>query len=148
MAFHRILLALDRTDQAELVFAKGVAIAAALDAQLRLMHCLSDSAALPDTGLGIGMAMPTSTWPAFAGAGLAYDLKIAQQGESQWQREHSVAQEWLQSLHQRATATGISTVEAACTSGIPGRCICKAAAEWPADLIVMVGTTAAAWKKL
>ncbi|MBD2256022.1 universal stress protein [Pseudanabaena sp. FACHB-2040] len=137
MAFQRILLALDRTDQAEPVFAKGVAIAAALDASLRLMHCVSDATALPTTGLGAGGSLPMGAWSTFGGAGLGYDLQIAQQGEDQLQRNRDVAQQWLQSFYRRAAATGITAVEAGCTVGEPSRCICKVAADWPADLIVM-----------
>lgn len=131
MPFHRVLLALDRTDRAEEIFSRGVEVAAAFGSQLRLVHCLSDPA------VGAAADGPSLAWPVFGDASLAYELQTTEADDPRWGQIEAAAREWLRAFQQRAVAAGVADVETECLVGEPGHRLCRLATDWQANLIVL-----------
>lgn len=122
--FHKILIALDRSELSGRVFEEALAIAKATQGQLMLLHVLSPF----DEG-----------YPAVAFSGMD-GLILHQQAIETFTRQMEVLEkeglEYLRSLTNRALNGGI-TAEFSQNLGNPGGNICALARTWNADLIIM-----------
>lgn len=124
--FQKILVALDRSDMGQPVFERAVALAQAHQARLMLLHVMSpmDGEAPP-----MIYPRPDGVYPGI------YEEAIKTYAR-QWEAQEREGFQWLQTLAERAVATGIA-VEYTQNNGVPGRTICAIANTWGADLIVL-----------
>ena len=119
----RILVAVDRSDRNKLVFDSAVSLAKTANANLMLLHVLSeDEAGYP--------VLPT----------YAYYPMLDERNYDVYQKKLSDYKQWgidfLQNLTEKATETGVDT-EYTQLAGNPGRTICELASTWEADLIAV-----------
>jgi nucleotide-binding universal stress UspA family protein len=122
----KILVALDRCAQAEVVFQQALDITRQETATLILLHCLQvehPAEIAPIIGTGVGLD-PSSN---------RTFLRLEQQ---QLHNEIENMTTWLQEFADRARSEGLS-VETQYKIGDPGVTICQLAADWNADLIIM-----------
>ena len=137
--FQKILVAMDNSAAAQAVFAKAVALARAMDANLMLLHVL-----YADDGGGIGLPMypidnknsPSMSMPLPASFFPPYDDLDWEAYRQQWNVIEEEGLERLQLYTEQATDEGVKT-EFTQTSGYPGQTIRKLAQTWGSDLIVM-----------
>lgn len=124
--FHKIIVAIDRSEASTQVFDEALALAQADGADLMLLHVLSaEEEGSPDIYL-----MPSvESYPALRANSWEFYQK-------QWQAFENQGLELLRSHTDAATAAGVRT-EFTQVSGSPGRTICNFARTWSADLIVM-----------
>lgn len=124
--FHKILVAIDRSETSTQVFDEAIALAQADGADLMLLHVLSaEEEGSPDIYL-----MPSvEYYPALRANSWEFYQK-------QWQAFENQGLDLLRSHTEAATAAGVRT-EFTQVSGSPGRTICDLARNWSADLIVM-----------
>jgi nucleotide-binding universal stress UspA family protein len=126
MAFKKILVAIDRSSQAPLVFEQALQQAQVADGCLMLVHVVRPS---PDIPTGSFMGMGT-----IADIDTYATLRRAQY--ERVQKEVEQAQDWIQAYVEQAAARGVP-VETDCRSDEPAVWICKLAQNWGADLIVL-----------
>lgn len=124
--FQKILIALDRSDSSQQVFAEAIALAKATQASVMLLHVLS-----PFDG-----EYPGSVYPAIDGIYPGLHRETVQIYANQWQEFEQEALESLRSLSQTAIAAGVAA-EFSQNFGDPGRTICEIAHTWGADLIIV-----------
>ncbi len=126
MAFKKILVALDRSPQATVVFDQALELAQIQGSSLMVFHCLS-------------WEKEKKTSP-FFGIGTLADVNMY--GNLQKLRHESLQKDieeirgWLQTYCEQATSKGISA-ELDCKVGNSGSWICDLAQNWRADLIVL-----------
>lgn len=126
MADPKILVALDRSPQADFVFASALERAQSAGGSLTLLHVVDwDAEGRENFFLGIGTLGDVD----LSGATLGIRRKLLQ-------GQMEAARDWSRSYRQQAAAGGIR-VEFKCQAGNPGAKICQFAARWPADLIVL-----------
>lgn len=126
MGFKRILVALDRSMQAPLVFEQALEQAKVYGGCLMLVHTVRAESDIPSGAfMGLGTIADIDTYST---------LKRIRQEQLHKEIQH--AQEWLQDSYQHAITEGIAT-ETDCRSGDPAVWICKLAQDWQADLIVL-----------
>lgn len=124
MVFQKILVALDRSPQAAIVFEQALELAQPQNTQLRLFHALSWMAE-EEAGPFIGT---------LADVDMYGTLRRVQR--DRLQQEIETVREWLRPFSERAESQAISTT-LDCGTGLPGSLICQAARDWQADLIVL-----------
>lgn len=126
MAFRKILVAIDRSSQAPLVFEQALQQAQIMGGSMMLAHIVRLSTDMP-TGsfMGMGTIADIDTYAT---------LRRAQY--ERVQKEVEQAQDWLQSYVEQAAAKGV-LAEIDCRSEEPSVWICKLAQTWGADLIVL-----------
>ncbi len=120
---NKILVAVDRSERNKFVFDSAIALAKVTNANLMLLHVLSeDEAGYP--------VLPT----------YAYYPMLDERNYDIYQQKLSEYKQWgldfLQNLTEKATEAGIKT-EYTQVSGNPGRTICELANTWEADLILV-----------
>lgn len=126
MVFKKILVALDRSPQAPVVFEKALELVQKEASNLMILHCLSlevQAEIAPFMGTVVGLD-PTR----------GRILQRIHHESSQHDIEQ--AKEWLESYYQQATAQGIPA-EFDCSVGDAGSLICDLARNWGADVIVI-----------
>ncbi len=124
--FHKILVALDRSETSQQVFDEAIVLAKATQASVMLLHALS-----PFDGGYSG-----SIYPAIDGIYPGLYRETVQTYADQWHEFEREALEFLQSLSQTAIQSGVSA-EFSQNFGDPGRTICEVARTWGADLIIV-----------
>lgn len=126
-AYHRILVALDHSDDAPAIFSRALALAKANNGRIMLFNCLPDPipvVAETTNGLmGVGLY------------GLDASTSIAM-AEQRLKKAAMEIQTWLEGFSEIAAQQGVSA-EFDHRCGEPGPCICKLAHSWNADLIVV-----------
>ncbi len=122
MRYSKILVALDRSPQAEVVFEQALELATREEAALMLFHCL------PLETQGVG-----SYHTDMFGREL---INISGEMQTQLRKEREEARKWIASYCQRATALGVPT-EWDLRMGDTGQAIRELAAAWQADLVVL-----------
>ncbi|MGK7876365.1 MAG: universal stress protein [Xenococcaceae cyanobacterium] len=126
MVFKKIMVALDRSPQAPVVFEQALELAKIKGGNLMVFHCLKWETSEP--------VRP------FIGIGTLADVNMY--GDLQKLRHESLQKDveqvrgWLQNYCQQAASKGISG-ECDCRVGAPGSWICDRARNWGADLIVI-----------
>ena len=119
----KILIALDRSQNSRLVFDTAVSLAKTTDAELMLLHILSEKE--PDCPIS----------PAYT-----YYPIIEETNYERYQQEYAKYEqhgiEFLKGLTQEATAAGVKT-EFTQLAGNPGRMICELANNLSTDLIIV-----------
>ena len=126
LMFHKILVAIDGSDVSLQAFEQAVALAAATEAQLMLLHVLSP----------FDEAYPSPVFPSLDGIYPGIHTEAVKVYMQQWQSYESQGLEWLRSQAAIAIAAGIKT-KFSQNVGNPGRTICEVAQTWEADLIIM-----------
>lgn len=126
MSFEKILVALDRSAQADLVFEKAVDVARKYNGSLLIFHTIhfetaGDVAPLVGTGIGLSPA---------GGA------TLPQIQQERLQVEIEQVDRLLQKYAKQAIEAGVAT-EVDRAIGDAGHWICDRAKQWPADLIVL-----------
>lgn len=121
--YRKVLVALDRADNAAAIFANALNLARACGGELLAFHCISylpDSHDLLAAGTGLGLYAPEAIY---------YPTQIAQETLDE-------ITGWLGNWQRKA---GNCAVPCAFEHrvGDPGREICVAARNWDADLIVV-----------
>lgn len=124
MVFKKILVAIDRSSQAPVVFEQALDLAQVEDSQLMLFHSID-----PDSQ---GETIP------FIGTVTEVDLyeTLHRLQREHLQQELEKARDWLQSYCQKASLKNLPA-EFDCAVGDPNRRICELAKSWDADLIVL-----------
>lgn len=126
MSYQRILVALDRTSLADLVFDQAVDLAQKEKARLLLFHAIQiqvTGEVSPMMGTGIGL-IPTGR------------TTLPQVQQQRIDAEIEQTQKFLETHAQKAADLGITT-EIDHQVGDPGPTICDIATRWAADLIIV-----------
>ncbi|HBQ99804.1 MULTISPECIES: universal stress protein [unclassified Roseofilum] len=121
MVYQKILVALDRSLQAETVFEKGLALAQQFSSQMMLFHRLG----LEESSLFTYVGPYGHTLTNFS-----------QAVQEQMAEETEQTRQWLSCYCDRAQEAGVSC-EWEWKMGDTGRWICDLAKSWGADLIVV-----------
>lgn len=124
--FHKILVALDKSEFRNQVFDKALDLAKLSNASLKLIHVLSPQ--------------DQDNPPTLVSQSCEYfqtsDNRMLEICEQRWETSQEQALELLRSLKFQADEAGV-TVEIEQCSGTPGKTICDVARTWKADLIVV-----------
>lgn len=121
MSYRKILVAIDRSSQSDIVFEQALKLAKQSDASLMVLHCLPTET--PRTGYYGGI---------FGRELISYSYQI----QSRLTQEREEARDWLTRYGQRAMAEGVPT-EWDLKTGEAGIAIRELASSWNADLIVV-----------
>jgi len=121
MRYSKILVALDRSSQADAVFEQALELAKREEASLMLFHCLPVEAQVGRLHTDL-----------FGTALINYSSEI----QSQWEAEKQVAREWLNRYYHKAIAQGVPT-QSAIKLADAGGAIRELAETWGADLVVL-----------
>jgi nucleotide-binding universal stress UspA family protein len=128
MNFKRILVAINHSPLTSIVFDRALHLAQQGQANLMILHCLKDVAALQplsQSGDRFGL------YPYPSNTGFSQLLQ-----DEMLQLEVEQAKAWLQEYSQKATALNIPT-EYQHHVGEPGAMIISIAQQWNADLIIL-----------
>jgi nucleotide-binding universal stress UspA family protein len=125
MSAQKILVTLDHSSQAPIVFEAALGLAQKQHSQLRIFHCLDWEAEEKRGLVGIGTLGDVDV----SGAALGHRRDFLA-------RHLKEAQDLLQPYYQEAISRNIPT-EITCQAGNPGFRICHLARNWGADLIVI-----------
>lgn len=126
MTPQKILVALDRSVQAPIVFERALELAAQFNSSLMLFHCFDwERENKPEAFLGIGTLGDVDLYGTALGGRREYLTR-------QLERD----KDWLQSYARQALQRGIKTDDRA-QVGDPGVRICQMAREWEANLVVL-----------
>ncbi|HEY9810099.1 MAG TPA: universal stress protein [Halomicronema sp.] len=126
MSFTKILVALDRSSQAPLVFERALNIAQKDNARLLVFHSLSwqkEGEVAPLMGTGMGLDPASSRL-------------VRSMQQEVIDHESTQVREWLQSYSDKASQCGVSA-EFHYKVGETSASICDMAHSWGADLIVV-----------
>ena len=123
--FHKILVAMDKSEIGKHVFDKALSLAQATGASMMLLHVLS----LEEQGLPGEPIVSSHYYTAVNG-------NVLEVYREQWRTFEEQALELLHSRLDEAKTAGVPT-ESTQSAGSPGRTICDLAQTWGADLIVM-----------
>lgn len=121
MNYQKILVAIDRSPQANLIFAQALELAKKEQASLMLFHCL------PLEHQGVG------SYGDMFGREL---INFSHEMREQLRKESEETREWLASYCEKATAQGVPT-EWDLKVGDAGSRIRELAESWDADLVVV-----------
>ncbi len=125
--FHKILVALDRTDGSAIeVLKTALDLAKATGAQLRLMNVL----------LPLDAGYPDPIYLAGDGFYGSISTDVFRQHLADWRQTQKHNEDWLQALVNQATADGIGA-DYEQRYGDPSRTLCESASNWQADLVVI-----------
>ncbi|MEB3292879.1 MAG: universal stress protein [Synechococcales bacterium] len=124
--FHRILVALERSERAIPILEEAIALARATGASMKLVHVFN--------GFEEGYANPV--YPGLDGLYAPIHDEVMKAYFEHWEAGQRVALEWLQTLASRVEQAGVP-VELAEQMGDPGSQICEMAQQWEADLILV-----------
>ncbi|MEA5514450.1 universal stress protein [Nodularia sp. UHCC 0506] len=124
--YHKILVAIDKSEMTQYVFEQSVFLAKAADAQIMLLHVLSP---LEDPYISPVFTQPDTIYPSVQTTPL--DTYI-----QEWEELKKQRLDWLRSLSDTATNAGVKT-EFTQNLGDAGKIICEVARNWPADLIIV-----------
>jgi nucleotide-binding universal stress UspA family protein len=122
----KILVALDRSEMRQQVFEQALALAKVTQTNLMLLHVLSPE---EDGSPHTPVLSNVDYYPGLS----AQSFELYQK---QWDNFKNEGLEMLQSCCAQANTAGVPT-EFTQNLGDPGRIICKLAASWGADLIMM-----------
>lgn len=123
----KILVAVDESPFAEIVFDQALKMANAFQSSLMVLHVLSlDEESSPQMPLA-------ASGP---GSYVVLETAVMDAYQERWQEYEKKGVTQLQSFTDRATQAGIAT-EFSQLSGRPGKVICNLAKNWQADLIVV-----------
>lgn len=122
--YQKVLVAMDSSASSQQVFDAAVSLATAHNANLMLLHVLSEEE----------VGSPTPIMPS-----LEYYPSVNEKNWELYQEQRKACAkqglELLRSHQEQAAAAGVST-EFTQLSGSPGRAICELARNWGADLII------------
>lgn len=121
MGYQKILVAIDRSPQSEIVFESALEIAKEYGAVLMVFHCL------PVESPGI------TPYTNLYGEEL---IDFSQVIHEQLEKETKEVQQWLNEYYQKSIDQGVLT-EWDWKVGDAGRWICEVAQTWGADLVVI-----------
>ncbi|MBE9129360.1 MULTISPECIES: universal stress protein [unclassified Coleofasciculus] len=121
MKYQKILVAIDRSAEAEMVFEQAMELAKREKASLMVFHCLPIE------------AQGTGYYGDMFGRELVDFSNLIQ---DKLKKETEDAQKWLSHFCQKATAEGVAT-EWTCKVGDAGSAIRELAQSWGADLVVL-----------
>ncbi len=124
--FHKILVALDKSEFRKPVFHEALDLAKVCNSTLKLLHVLS----LEEQD---DLSIPISTTRKYF---QAFDNRILEIYQERWDTWEAQGLELLRSLQSQANDAGVSA-EILQYSGTPGKIICDVARSWEADLIVL-----------
>lgn len=126
MTFQKILVAIDQSPQAAIVFAEALEIAKTEASSLTLFHCLNSK--------------NEEAMTSFIGVGTLADVNMyhaaRQIQQKNLEQEIEQVQSWLQNYCQQATAKDIPT-KFDYGLGEPGSLICTQAKNWGVDLVIL-----------
>lgn len=128
MTFHKIFVAIDRSQLTDQVFEEALKLAQMFQAQLRLFHSLSN----PNLTDVVGLPIPVDLG---MNADLLTQTYLLEQERIAKEREEGHA--LLQKYSTQAIGLGISTEFEQKEGGETGPTICEDAQQWGADLIIV-----------
>lgn len=134
--FHKILVAVDRSENSKKVLDAAIALAKATGSSLMLLHVLSSE----EKGYPV---MPTLTIQEY----YPVDGRLFEDYQKRWQTCEQEGLDLLRSYTNKAMAAGVST-EFTQNSGNSGRTICEMAQTCGADLIVIGRRGHSGWNEL
>ncbi|MBE9179616.1 universal stress protein [Oculatella sp. LEGE 06141] len=121
----KIVVAIDRSPQAPLVFEQAVQQAQCSESRLLLLHSVRDESLQTGPFLGVGTIGDVATYGA-----------LQRSHQDHLHQQLVKAEAWLQSYCQQAHDHGI-LAECSCKAGEPASWICDVAHDWGANLIVL-----------
>lgn len=121
MKYRKILVAIDRSPQTEVVFEQALELAKKEEAALMVFHCLSLE------------MQPSSSYADIYGSGL---VNFSAEFQVQWEKELQETRQWLEDYGHKANSEGVST-EWDLKVGNPGSAIRNTIEAWGADLVVL-----------
>jgi nucleotide-binding universal stress UspA family protein len=124
--FKKILVALDRSEMAQQVFAQALALAQLTGASLMIQYVLS---AEEEGSPYVPMLSSFDYYPGLNTSSFEYYQK-------EWDTFKNEGLKMLQSFSAEANTAGVNT-EFTQSLGVPGRLICDLASNWGAELIVV-----------
>ena len=124
--YHKILVAVDKSEMSQYVFEHGVFLAKAADAELMLLHVLSP---LEDPYISPVFTQPDTLYPSVPTTPM--DTYI-----QEWEELKRQRLDWLRSLSDTAINAGVKTGFTQ-NLGDAGKIICEVARNGLADLIVV-----------
>jgi nucleotide-binding universal stress UspA family protein len=124
--FHKILVALDKSECRKQVFNEAMDLAKTSSASLKLLHVLSDQEQ------NVAPTLVSTNCQYYQTSG----KRILEICEQRWETYEDQSLELLRSLKSQADEIGV-TVEIEQCSGTPGKIICDVARTWEADLIIV-----------
>jgi len=122
----RILVAIDKSESSQHVFAEAVSLALATSARVLLLHVLSP----------LDEGYPTPVYPGPDSLYPSLHEEAIKAYSQQWQVFEREGLERVRSLNQKAIQAGV-IAEFSQNVGDPGHTICDLARTWDADLILM-----------
>ncbi|MBH8554869.1 universal stress protein [Nostocaceae cyanobacterium CENA357] len=126
--FHKMLIAIDRSEMDQHVFEQGILLAKATNSEVMLLHVLSP---LEDPYISPVFTQPDAIYPTLQTPPIE-NYKYVQE----WEELRKQRLDWLRSLSDIAIHAGVKTGFSQ-NLGDAGRIICEVASSWPADLIVV-----------
>ncbi len=124
--FHKILVAIEKTDMGRQVFDEALSSAKAMGASLMLVNVLSP---FDEQNLQPMFLEMDSPYPSL-------QIEAVKQYRQEWEELKQQRLDWLRSLTEEATNAGVAT-EFTQNIGDPGRVICELAKSWDADIIIL-----------
>jgi nucleotide-binding universal stress UspA family protein len=134
----KILVAVDESPFAEIVFEQSLKMAKAFQASLMVLHVLS----LDEEG---SPQMPIAA--SGPGSYVVLETTVMEAYQERWKEYEKKGLSQLQGFTDRATEAGIAT-EFSQLSGRPGKTICDLAKNWQADLIMLGRRGRSGWGEL
>lgn len=122
----RILVAIDRSQNREIVFNQAVSLTKALNAKLMLLHVLSP----------LDQGYPTPIYPGPDSIYPSLHEEAIRSYIHQWQAFEQGGLDLLRSLTEKASSVGV-VADFTQNAGEPGVTICDVARTWSADLIIV-----------
>jgi nucleotide-binding universal stress UspA family protein len=124
--FHKILVALDNSQVSEYIFEQALFLTQQNNAEMMLLHVLSP---LEDPYINPIFLQPETIYPSL-------HTDTINQYMQAWDKLKQERLDWMRSLAQTASNTGIKT-EFTQSIGDAGRIISELAVNWEADLIIV-----------
>ncbi len=124
--YHKILVAVDKSEMTQYVFEQAVFLAKAADAEIMLLHILSP---LEDPYISPVFTQPDLMYPSVQTTPMDRYIR-------EWEELKQQRLDWLRSLSETAINAGVKTGFTQ-NLGDAGRIICEVARNWPADLILV-----------
>lgn len=124
--YHRILIAIDKSEITQYILEKGIFLAKLTNTEIMLLHVISIA---EDPAFSPVFLQPDTIYPSL-------QTELIDEYLQEWQVRKQERLDWLRSLNDQAKNIGIKSSFTQ-SLGDAGRIICEVARTWPADLIII-----------
>ncbi|MGA1626102.1 MAG: universal stress protein, partial [Prochlorothrix sp.] len=127
LTVRKVLVALDQSPAAPIVFQQAISLAKLYHSQLKILSCVANNS--PTTAMAPGDFLGAEIYGLDTGTAVAI-------AEQQMRKSLDDLQLWLNQHAEIAIREGIET-ECEYQCGEPGPCVCDVARDWGADLVIL-----------